>query len=292
MTKQTYKADALLLLAAFIWGTTFVAQRTGMDYVEPFIFNAARFFLGTLILLPIARKYPLQNPLRQTCQAGIILGAILFFGAALQQIGLVYTTAGKAGFITGLYVIIVPFMGLFLSMRIGRNAWVGALLATVGLYFLSIRGDFTFSYGDLLVFIGAFFWALHILFVGRVAPHHNVFHLATLQFGICACLSFTMALFTETISLAHLQGATTSIVYSGIFSAAIAFTLQIYAQKHTPETHAAIIFSLEAVFAALAGWAVLHETLTAREGFGCGLMLAGMLIAQFDTKKPEQLAQA
>jgi len=292
MTRQTYKADALLLLAAFIWGTTFVAQRTGMDYVEPFTFNAARFLLGALILFPIALKYPLQNPLRQTCQTGVILGSILFIGAALQQIGLVYTTAGKAGFITGLYVIIVPFMGLFLSLRIGRNAWVGALLATVGLYFLSIRGDFTFSYGDLLVFIGAFVWALHILFVGRVAPHHNVFHLATLQFGICACFSFIAALFTETTSLIHLQGAASSIVYSGIFSAAIAFTLQIYAQKNTPETHAAIIFSLEAVFAALAGWAVLNETLTSREGFGCGLMLAGMLLAQFDTKKPEQMAQA
>lgn len=285
MTKQTYKADALLLLAAFIWGTTFVAQRTGMDHVEPFVFNAARFLLGAIILFPIALKNPLQNPFRQTFHTGLLLGAILFFGAALQQIGLVYTTAGKAGFITGLYVIIVPFIGLFLSMHIGRNAWVGAILATVGLYFLSMRGDLTFSYGDLLVFIGAFFWAAHILFVGRVAQHHNVFHLATLQFGICALFSFIAALITESPSLSNLQGAAPAIIYSGIFSAAIAFTLQIYAQKHTPETHAAIIFSLEAVFAALAGWALLHETLTPREGLGCGLMLAGMLIAQFDTKK-------
>ena len=234
----------------------------------------------------------MQKPLRQTFHTGLLLGSILFIGAALQQIGLVYTTAGKAGFITGLYVIIVPFIGLFLSMHIGRNAWAGAILATLGLYFLSMRGDLTFSYGDLLVFIGAFFWALHILFVGRVAQHHNVFHLATLQFGICALFSLIAAAITETPSFSHLQGAAPSIIYSGIFSAAIAFTLQIYAQKNTPETHAAIIFSLEAVFAALAGWALLNETLTPREGFGCGLMLAGMLLAQFTTKKPEQMAQA
>jgi drug/metabolite transporter (DMT)-like permease len=285
MVKQTYKADAMLLLAAFIWGSTFVAQRTGMDHVEPFIFNAARFLLGALILLPIALMRPLQKPLFQTCQTGVILGLILFAGAALQQIGIVYTTAGKAGFITGLYVIIVPFMGLFLSLHIGRNAWLGAMLATVGLYFLSIRGDLTFATGDLLVFIGAFFWAIHILVIGRVASLHNVFHLATIQFTICAFFSLIAAFFTETISLPNLQDAFLPIAYSGIFSAAIAFTLQIHAQKNTPETHAAIIFSLEAVFAALAGWAFLDEMLTLREFFGCGLMLTGMLSAQIKPAK-------
>lgn len=285
MTKKALKADALLLLAAFIWGTTFVAQRTGMDHVAPFTFNAARFFLGALILLPIALKRPLQSSLYQTCCTGFILGLILFMGAALQQIGIVYTTAGKAGFITGLYVIIVPFMGLFLSLYIGRNAWMGALLATLGLYFLSVRGDFTLATGDLLVFIGAFFWAIHILFIGRVAQRHNAFHLAIIQFTICAFFSLIAASFTETISLPNIQSAFPSIFYSGIFSAAIAFTLQIHAQKHTPETHAAIIFSLEAVFAALAGWAFLDEMFTSRELFGCGLMLAGMLAAQI---KPTQ----
>ena len=280
MTKQALKADALLLLAAFIWGTTFVAQRTGMDHVEPFIFNAARFFLGAIILLPIALKRPLQNSFYQTCQTGAILGVILFIGAALQQIGIVYTTAGKAGFITGLYVIIVPFMGLFLSLHIGRNAWIGALLATVGLYFLSVQDDFTLAPGDLPVFIGAFVWAVHILVIGRVAQRNDAFHLACIQFAICAILSLIAATFTETISFSHIQSAFPSIAYSGIFSAAIAFTIQIHAQKHTPETHAAIIFSLEAVFAALAGWFFLNEQLTSRELFGCGLMLSGMLVAQ------------
>jgi drug/metabolite transporter (DMT)-like permease len=280
VTKQTYKADALLLISAVIWGTTFVAQRNGMDHVEPFTFNAARFLLGAMILLPLALKRPLQNTFSKTCQIGVFLGFILFIGAALQQIGIVYTTAGKAGFITGLYVIIVPFMGLFLSLHVSRNAWIGAILATVGLYFLSIRGDLTFSQGDLFVFVGAFFWALHILVIGRVAQHHNAFHLAIIQFAICALCSIIAALFTETIALPNLQGAFFPIAYSGIFSAAIAFTLQIHAQKNTPETHAAIIFSLEAVFAALAGWAFLNEVLNLREFFGCGLMLAGMLAAQ------------
>jgi drug/metabolite transporter (DMT)-like permease len=280
MDQRVYKADALLLLTAFIWGTTFVAQRTGMEFVGPFTFNAARFLLGGLILLPFAIKRPLQKPLLQTCKIGLLLGFILFSGAAFQQIGIVYTTAGKAGFITGLYVIIVPFMGLFLSLHIGRYAWIGAVLATAGLYVLSVRDDFTFAPGDLLVFFSAFFWAIHILVIGRVAAHHNAFHLGFIQFFACGLCSAVSALCTETISLPDLQESLLPISYSGVFSAAIAFTLQIHAQKHTSETHAAIIFSMEAVFAALAGWAFLGEMLTRTELFGCCLMLAGILATQ------------
>jgi drug/metabolite transporter (DMT)-like permease len=283
--RQAFKADALLLIAAGIWGTTFVAQRAGMSFVEPFGFNAARFFLGAVILFPIAIRHPLQATLPQTLRAGIALGLILFTGAGLQQIGMVYTTAGKAGFITGLYVILVPLAGLFLGMRVGRYAWSGAILATLGLYFLSVRKDLVFAPGDLFVLVSAVFWAIHILLVGRIASRHNVFHLAALQFAFCALLSAAAAAATETTSLNHLEKAVVPILYSGIFSAAIAFTLQIHAQKHTPEIHAAIIFSLEAVFAVLAGWAILGETLTSRELFGAALMLGGMLVAQLGTKK-------
>jgi len=285
MTARTYKADALLLLAAFIWGTTFVAQRTGMEHVAPFAFNAARFLLGALLLLPFTLRRSLHASFYQTCQTGIFLGLILFAGATLQQMGLVYTTAGKAGFITGLYVIIVPFLGLALGLGLSKPALFGALLATLGLYFLSVQHTLSLAFGDLLVFVGAFFWAAHILFVGRIASHHEAFHLATIQFFTCALCSLIAIPFTETVSFVGLQNAAFPIIYSGVFSIAIGFTLQIHAQKHAPETHAAIIFSLEAVFAALAGWVVLQETLTARELWGCGLMLLGMLVAQFDTKK-------
>lgn len=285
MNTRTVQADALLLLAAFIWGTTFVAQRTGMDHVAPFAFNASRFLLGAVLLLPIALKRPLQKTRKETGKAGIILGLILFAGAALQQMGIVYTTAGKAGFITGLYVIIVPFLGLFLGLHLSKNALLGALLATIGLYFLSIQDTLSFVLGDALVFIGAFFWAGHILFVGRIAHHHNAFHIATIQFFTCGLCSLLVVPFTESITLQALQGAFPAIAYSGILSVAFAFTLQIHAQKHAPETHAAILFSLEAVFAALSGWALLNETLTTREILGCGLMLLGMLVAQWQTKK-------
>ena len=280
MNQRTYKADALLLLAAFIWGTTFVAQRTGMEHTGPFAFNASRFLLGAILLLPVALKRPGIAPLAQTFKTGTILGIILFLGASLQQMGIVYTTAGKTGFITGLYVIIVPFLGLFIGLHISRNVWIGALLATAGLYLLSVQETLTFAPGDLLVFIGAFLWAAHILVIGRVASHHDVFQLASIQFAVCGLGSLVTAPFVETVTLIGLQHATVPILYSGVLSIGLAFTLQIYAQRHAPETHAAIIFSSESVFAVLAGWLILNESLTQSELIGCLFMLAGMLVAQ------------
>jgi drug/metabolite transporter (DMT)-like permease len=197
--------------------------------------------------------------------------------------GIVYTTAGKTGFITGLYVIIVPFLGLFRGLHISRTVWVGAILATIGLYLLSVRESLTFAPGDFLVFIGAFLWAIHILVIGRVASRHDIFQLAAIQFAICGFASLITTPFVETTTIAGLQQAALPIMYSGIFSIGIAFTLQIYAQRHSPETHAAIIFSLESVFAVLAGWFLLNEPLTQRELIGCLFMLAGMLVAQLFT---------
>jgi drug/metabolite transporter (DMT)-like permease len=194
--------------------------------------------------------------------------------------GIVYTTAGKTGFITGLYVIIVPFLGLFTGLHIARSVWVGATLATAGLYLLSVQESLTFAPGDFLVFIGAFLWAIHILVIGRVASKHDVLQLSTIQFAVCGFASLITTSFVETTTIAGLQQATSPIVYSGIFSIGLAFTLQIYAQRHAPETHAAIIFSLESVFAVLAGWLLLNESLTYRELIGCVFMLAGMLVAQ------------
>lgn len=285
MTRRTYKADALLLLIAGIWGTTFVAQRMGMDHIGPYAFNAARFSLGALLLLPLAAMRPRIAPICHTLKAGASLGIILFGAASFQQMGIVYTTAGKAGFITGLYVIIVPFLGYFTNLHIDRYVWAGALLATAGLYCLSIRETWAFAPGDFLVFVGAFLWAAHLLVIGRVAAKHDVFHLAAIQFASCGLCSFIAVPFVETLALADLQRAALPIAYTALFPIALGFTLQIYAQRHAPETHAAIILSLESVFAVLAGWLILNESLTHRERIGCVLMFAGMIVAQLFSHK-------
>ena len=285
MTRRTYKADALLLLIAGIWGTTFVAQRMGMDHIGPYAFNAARFSLGALLLLPLAAMRPRIAPVCHTLKAGASLGIILFGAASFQQMGIVYTTAGKAGFITGLYVIIVPFLGYFTNLHIDHYVWTGALLATAGLYCLSIRETLAFAPGDFLVFVGAFLWAAHLLVIGRVAAKHDVFHLAAIQFAVCGLCSLIAVPFVETLALADLQRAAFPIAYTALFPIALGFTLQIYAQRHAPETHAAIILSLESVFAVLAGWLILNESLTPRERIGCVLMFAGMIVAQLFSHK-------
>ena len=289
MTHRTYKADALLLLTAGIWGTTFVAQRAGMDHLSPYAFNAARFLLGAMLLVPLAYKRSRIAPFCHTLKTGALLGVILFGASSFQQTGIVYTTAGKTGFITGLYVIIVPLLGFFVGLPIDRRVWIVAPLASIGLYLLSVRETWNFAPGDFLVFVSAFLWAAHILAVGRVATKHDAFHLAVMQFAVCGLCSLIAVPFVEavyncdsssTLALADFQRAAFPIAYSGLFSIGIGFTLQIFAQRHAPETHAAIILSLESVFAVLAGWLILNESLTPRELIGCVLMFAGMIVVQ------------
>jgi len=286
---RVYRADSLLMATAIIWGTGFVAQRVGMDYVGPLTFNGVRFALGAMVLLPIAGrgKPKLQmNPgLVEALTAwpalygGALAGLVLFIAATLQQVGLVYTTAGKAGFITGLYVIIVPLLGLLWGHRPGWGGWLGACLATGGLYLLSVTGVMTFAPGDLWELAGAFFWAAHVLLLSWLSPRMNGIRLACVQYAVCALLSLIGAGFTEEISLDGLRGASTAILYGGVISVGVAYTLQVIAQRDAPPIHAAIILSLEAVFAAIAGWLVLDEMLSPRGLMGCVLMFSGMLIA-------------
>jgi len=191
----------------------------------------------------------------------------------------VYTTAGKAGFITGLYVIIVPLMGLFLGQWPGWGGWVGACLATIGLYLLSMTEALTFAPGDLWILFGAFFWAAHVLALSWLSPRMERLKLACTQYAVCSSLSLLGAYFTETITLDGIKGAIIPILYGGILSVGIAYTLQVVAQRHAPPIHAAIILSLEAVFAALAGWLILGEMLSLRGLIGCALMFTGMLSA-------------
>lgn len=281
------KDDGLLLLTASIWGLAFVAQRLGMRYLGPFTFNGVRFALGALSLLPLwFMKGERIQPHKQAAGFGTLIiygllaGSVLFLGASLQQVGIVYTTAGKAGFITGLYVVLVPLSGLFWRQKPGWGRWLGAILAVTGLYFLSVNENFTVARGDFLVFLSAFFWAAHVQIIGWLSPKVSAVKLATVQFAVCSLLSLITAFAVETVSLEGIIKAAMPIFYGGVFSVGIAYTLQVVAQKNAQVTHAAIIMSLEGVFAALGGWMLLGETLTPRNILGCALMLTGMIFAQ------------
>ena len=279
------QANIMLLAAAAIWGFGFVAQRLGMNFLEPFAFNGVRFLLGSCSLLPLIWWFSR----RRTSQlygesslplAGVLAGAVLFIAASLQQVGLLYTTAAKAGFITGLYLILVPIFGLLLKHTTGITTWLGAILAVIGLYLLSINDDFSMSFGDMLQFIGALFWAIHILlidhFSGRVSP----LKLSAVQFMVCGLLSLGVSLLIETPTASAMLAGWQPILYAGLVSVGVAYTLQVVGQKSANPAHAAIILSLESVFAVLGGVWLLDETLTLRAWFGCGLMLAGMLLSQ------------
>jgi len=290
MEQKTFKADLLLILTAAIWGFAFVAQRVGMDYIGPYTYNALRFTLGSASLLPLiwlgARKRAQDHPDRPigngraTFVGGLIAGFALFAGASLQQVGMVYTTAGNAGFITGLYVVMVPLFGLFWKQRPGAGTWIGALLATTGLYFLSVTDELTISFGDFLVLLSAIFWAGHVLIIGWLSPKMDSLKLSSVQFAVCALLSFIVALIFESFSPAAIMDALIPILYGGLFSVGIAYTLQVVAQRHAHPAHSAIILSLEGSFAALGGWLLLNEVLGLRGLLGCALMLAGMLLSE------------
>jgi len=287
MYNKVYRSDFLLLLAAFIWGTTFVAQRKAMEYMGPMTYNAMRFALGAVTLLPVIVWLRLVGSRAGQANWGrpMILGAslaglALFAGASFQQVGLVYTTAGKAAFITSLYVVIVPFVGWFLGQRCQISVWMGAILAAAGLYLLSITESFTVGRGDMLVLISAFFWAVHVLLIGYLAKRANPVPIACIQFFTCSILSMLMAGLTEQFSTGDIGQAAVPILYGGVLSAGVAFTLQVVCQRTCPPAHAAIIMSLETVFAALAGWAILGERFQLRQIAGFALMLTGFLVVQ------------
>ena len=287
MNKISIKANLLLLLAAIIWGFAFVAQRFGMQHLGPFTFNALRFLLGAISLLPFVYRY--RHKSKDTISAKsttlkimipLIVGAALFVASSMQQIGIQYTTAGKAGFITGLYVIFVPILGISLRHKSGFGTWLGAATAVMGMYLLSIHGQAAWAAGDLIVLVGAIFWALHVLLVDRYLKSYSAVLLACLQFFVCAIFSFIFALLLEEFIWANIVAAAIPILYAGLMSVGVAFTLQVIAQRQAKPAHTAIILSLEAVFAALGGWLLLSESLGLKGIIGAALMLCGMLISQ------------
>lgn len=284
MQSKKIHADLILLLVAIIWGFGFVAQRLGMESLGPFGFNALRFLLGALSLLPLLffLKSSKSNTSHSLILSGSIAGFALFAGASFQQAGLVYTTAGNAGFITGLYIILVPLLGLFIGQQTNVNTWLGGFTAVFGLYLLSFRDLSAINIGDILQLAGAACWATHVLIIAKFAPKVDNLRLAIVQFLICAFLSALVA-FTFEAELFTMTNALNSwapIAYAGLISVGIAYTLQIVAQKNAPPAHAAIIMSLEAVAAAFGGWLLLDESFSTTSILGCGLMLFGMLLSQ------------
>jgi drug/metabolite transporter (DMT)-like permease len=296
------KSTLFLMLTAIIWGTAFVAQREGMSSIGPFMFSALRMYLGSLTLLPIILYYDRKNrrltsfgtasqqnslvkrdPL-DLRKGGLLCGVIIFFAANFQQVGLVSVSAGKTAFITTLYILLVPLIGLFLKQKLNRNIWLGVLLGTIGLYFLCITEAFTIAFGDLIVLIGALFWALHILCLDHYAPRVMVSKLIAIQFLVAGTLSLIVALLTEDMILSGMLEAMPTIAYTGIMSSGLAFTFQGLGQKDANPTTASIILSTEALFGAIAGYLFLQEIFTQREFIGCILMFAAVIISQMPVR--------
>ncbi|QHC99884.1 EamA family transporter [Pseudomonas sp. S04] len=292
MQTKALRADVLMLITAMIWGSGFVAQTCGMDHIGPFLYSGLRFALGSLCLLPLVLRGSRQNShhepflTRGLLIGGGLMGLALALGINLQQVGLLFTSVTNAGFITGLYVIVVPLLGLLIGHKTGLGTWFGAILAVVGMFLLSVGDQFQVASGDWLQLIGAFVWGGHVVLVGVFASRHDPIRLAFLQFTTCAVVSLVLALCLETFELNAIIAAGPAILYGGLIAVGIGYTLQVIAQKDAIASHAAIIFSLEAVFAAIAGAWLLGEELSPRGYVGCGLMLAGMLAAQLWPKSP------
>ena len=294
------KNNILLMVTAFIWGSAFVAHSAGMEYIGPFTFNAVRCLLGAAALLPVIwildkKKSITEN--REVSAAierkerhtlllgGLFCGCLLGAASTLQQIGMVYTSAGKAGFITALYILLVPIFGIFLGKKAGLKIWAGVILAIIGMYFLCITQGFTIGKGDLLVCICSVIFSVHILVIDYYAPRTDGVKLSCIQFLVSGLLCAVPMFFFEKPSPTDIGAAWLPLFYAGVLSCGVAYTLQILAQKNTDPTVASLILSLESVFAALTGWLVLGEKLSGREVFGCTLVFAAIILAQLPAKK-------
>ncbi len=280
-TGARLKADALLLLASLIWGTAFVAQRLVGQQGGVHLFNGARFGLAAFLLWGVQRFRPLGG--RDFWRWAGVAGALLFSGSALQQAGLQYTTAGNAGFITSLYTVFVPLLLFFFwHEKPALYTVLAVAMAVGGAYLLSAGGGFKAQRGDALEIIGAVFWAGHVILLGKFARRYRPLPFATAQFAVTAALSLAVGFFLEWPLTVSVRLMIPAVLYTGIFSVAIAYTLQVWGQQHTPPTDAALILSLESVFALLSGWLVLGESLSLAQGVGCALIFGGVMLSQAD----------
>ena len=290
-TLKNWKSPLLLLLTATIWGVAFVAQSVGMDYVEPITFNGVRNLHGALVLLPVICGMSGERDVAEEKKdtktlwlGGVLCGLCLCVASSLQQIGIQYTTAGKAGFLTAMYIIMVPVFGLFLKKRCSPFVGISIVLATVGLYLLSIKEGFNIGKGDIYVILCAVVFSIHILVIDYFAPKCNGVKLSCIQFLVCGVLCSVIALVVEEPTISGILAAWLPIAYAGVMSCGVAYTLQIIGQKGMNPTVASLILSLESVISVLAGWLLLHQTLSAREIIGCAIMFAAIILAQLPTK--------
>lgn len=297
MKLTNVRNSGLLVLTALIWGVAFVAQSAGGDMVGPYTFNSIRSFIGALVLLPViffldkkclSRKPETKEEKKLLLAGGTACGAVLGLASTVQQLGIYYgTSSGKAGFLTACYILLVPILGLFLKKKCGWNIWVGVLLGLAGLYLLCIKDSFLPEFSDILLLICAFLFAFHILFVDYFSPKVDGVRLACLQFLVAGILCAVPMIFLDMRqgmaewSAPLLTGsAWIPILYAGVLSCGVAYTLQIIGQKGVNPTVASLLMSLESVFAVLAGWIILGETLGVRELLGCGLLFVAILLAQ------------
>ena len=292
MKHRKLVSSLMLIVAALIWGTAFVAQRKGMEYAGPLAFNGVRTLIGSLVLLPVAlifRPAKAAN-LRKTLLAGLLCGLCLFMATNLQQIGLTSTEAGKAGFITTFYIILVPVLGLFLRKKTGAVTWLAVAVALGGLFFLCVKpGEVRIAPGDLLVLGCAFFFAVQILVIDFFVQEVDGVLLSCVQFAVDGVLSLIAAFLFEKPDFPALFRGWIPLLYTGILSCGVAYTLQILGQKNLHPTVASLLMSLESAFAVLGGWLILHERLTRRELLGCALMLAAVLLVQLAPAGKEKI---
>ena len=298
MTKKAVTGNIFLLLAAALWGLAFVAQSDGMNYLGPFAFTSARSFLGSAAMIPVCiftmgkKKKTLSekeygNTVRATVKTELICGIVAFFAVGSQQIGLQYTSAGKSGFITAMYIVLVPVLGgIFLKNKTGASSWTGVILAVCGLYLLCVKEDFSVGKGDIFTLFCALVFAVQILVIDRNSDKIDGALMNLIQFAVVSVVSapFYFAL-EEPVTLESLKGAWTAIVYTGVFSSGVAYLFQIIGQQYSDNPPvASLIMSMESVFAGFFGWLILHEGMSARELSGVALMLSAIVISQIPVK--------
>ena len=292
--KNKTKGILALSCGTLIWGAAFVAQSVGMDYIGPFTFQAVRCGLAVPFLLIViaivdaksgssAKQW--KDP--HLWLTGTLCGTALFIAAGLQQVGLVYTTAGKAGFITAMYIVLVPVLGLFFGRKAGIRVWISVVLAVVGLYLLSCAGVSGINIGDICLIICAIAFAVQITLIDRLAGNLDGLKLNCIQSLVCSVLSAVVMLFTEDVQISNILDCWLPLCYAGILSMGVAYTLQIVGQKHLEPSPASLIMSMESVVAALSGWLILRERMTGTELLGCGLVFFAVILSQLPKKKQD-----
>lgn len=285
--KKSLSSSLMLALTALIWGVAFVAQSEGMNYVGGFTFNASRFIIGGILLIPCIflmkkgeRKEVKTVSVRMGIIGGICCGIFLCIGSSFQQFGIAHTTVGKAGFITSLYIIIVPLLGLFLHKKIEFNIWISVVVAALGMYLLCITDGFSIGKGDMLVSLCAVGFSLHILVIDYFSSKADGVFISCVQFFTAGIISLVLMAVYEHPTWDGVIAAWAPILYAGVMSCGVGYTLQVVAQKNVEPTVASLIMSLESVFSVLAGWILLGQKMSAKELFGCGLVFGAILLAQ------------